>query len=542
MLRSARRFILLSACSALGFAGMASAAPFDHVLVISIDGMHESDLFDPAVNQYLPNITNFANSSIQYTNVHSATPSDSFPTTLAMFTGASPATTGVYYDTTYNRALYAPGSTLDSAPGTPIIWDGSINKQSNLIEGAPFGHSDATSIDVNKLPLALVNGQLQPVYPHDYLQVHTVFEVAHNAGLQTAWIDKHPSYEILNGPSGTGLSDFYAPDVDAKASLTGGVLVDNASGNKISKTLALSKAYDDIRLTALLNQMQGKTSSGAAAPSVPAIFGMNFIAANTSHKDTGIGSGISIDSSGHEFVGLNTQDALRHVDDSFGQVLSGLQQNGLAQNTLVILTAKNGDNPKIGKAVNQPSSWLLNPLAGAGIEVAQATQDDVALIWLKDQSKTNLAASILSGVDPSGTLIQSVLSGSTLTTAGFADPLHDNRSPDIVVALQPGVVITDSSKRAEHGGFSEDETHIPLVLGGAIQPGLAGSFVSDELLQTQLAPTILEALGLDATGLDGAVAERTTALPGSGIPVPEPSCGLLAGAGVLAASLRRRRR
>jgi len=42
------------------------------------------------------------------------------------------------------------------------------------------------------------------VYPHTYLRVNTIFEAARAHGLRTAWSDKHPAYEILNGPSGAG--------------------------------------------------------------------------------------------------------------------------------------------------------------------------------------------------------------------------------------------------------------------------------------------------------------------------------------------------
>lgn len=531
------RLSLLRAASllSLALAAPALAAPYQHVLVLSIDGLHQSDLTDPFVNQFLPNITSFASSSISYSNARTVTPSDSFPTTIAMFTGATPQTAGLYYDTTYNRSLYAPGSTLSSSPGTLVAWTGDINKQPKLIEGDIGGASDATVIDPSKLPLALVNGSLQPVYPHDYLKVHTVFEVAHNAGLETSWIDKHPSYEVLNGPSGTGLTSFYAPDVDAHATLSGNTLVDNNSGKKISNVLSLSKAYDDMRLDALLDQIDSKSAGGA-----PAIYGMNFVALNTSQKDTGIASGISIDSQGHHFVGLNTQDALRHIDTSVGQVLTALHQTGQDKHTLVVITAKTGDSPRIGLATNEPENWLTFPLEGAGIQVAQATQDDVALIWLKDQSRTADAASILAGVDPSGTLIESVLSGSTLTTAGFADPSHDDRAPDIVVALAPGVVISDSDKRAEHGGFSEDDTHVPLLVGGAIPPELAGSIIGDDVLQTQLAPTILEALGLDPSQLDGAVIDGTTDLPETALLVPEPGSLLLLIGFMAVLGLRRR--
>ena len=55
------------------------------------------------------------------------------------------------------------------------------------------------------------------------------------AGMRTAATDKHPAYEMLSGPSGTGLDDFYGPEF-------------NAGKKDIAKTMA----NDDLRLTAVL--------------------------------------------------------------------------------------------------------------------------------------------------------------------------------------------------------------------------------------------------------------------------------------------------
>ncbi len=155
----------------------AASGPYDHVLILSIDGLHQADITDPALAADMPNILQFAAKGIDYTNAHCVTPSDSFPTSLAMFTGASPKTTGLYYDNTYNRSLIMPSNTLSTAPGTAVAFDGSINIAPSLMEGATGGHSDATSIDPTKLPRINVGGVLQPVYPHNYLKVNTVFEL-----------------------------------------------------------------------------------------------------------------------------------------------------------------------------------------------------------------------------------------------------------------------------------------------------------------------------------------------------------------------------
>ena len=47
--------------------------------------------------------------------------------------------------------------------------------------------------------------------------MNTVFDVAGRAGLRTAWSDKHPAYEILNGPRGTGIQDLFTPEINSVA-------------------------------------------------------------------------------------------------------------------------------------------------------------------------------------------------------------------------------------------------------------------------------------------------------------------------------------
>ena len=40
-------------------------------------------------------------------------------------------------------------------------------------------------------------------------------EVIHEAGRRTAWSDKHPAYQIISGPSGKGLDELYAPEINS---------------------------------------------------------------------------------------------------------------------------------------------------------------------------------------------------------------------------------------------------------------------------------------------------------------------------------------
>ena len=69
------------------------------------------------------------------------------------------------------------------------------------------GDGGVSAIDPAKLPLNPAQ-EFSPVYPHDYLKVNTIFEIAHAAGMRTAVLDKHAAYEIDAGPSGKGLDTF----------------------------------------------------------------------------------------------------------------------------------------------------------------------------------------------------------------------------------------------------------------------------------------------------------------------------------------------
>ena len=97
--------------------------------------------------------------------------------------------------------------------------------------------SSTTSIDPAKFPLDPDHG-CSLVYPHDYLKVNTIFEVIKAGGCRTAVTDKHPTYELLNGPSGTGVDDLFTPENDA---------------NGAKKNIAKMEAYDATKVQAVLN-------------------------------------------------------------------------------------------------------------------------------------------------------------------------------------------------------------------------------------------------------------------------------------------------
>jgi hypothetical protein len=60
---------------------------------------------------------------------------------------------------------------------------------------------------INPANLPVDPATCKPIYPNQYLKVNTIFNVAHEAGLRTAWSDKHPDYQMFDGPSGNGVDD-----------------------------------------------------------------------------------------------------------------------------------------------------------------------------------------------------------------------------------------------------------------------------------------------------------------------------------------------
>ena len=61
--------------------------------------------------------------------------------------------------------------------------------------------------------------------PWDYLSDNTIFQVIHNAGMRTAWSDKHAVYMSFNGPgsNGTSIDDYFGPEIDSQAVEPNGV-------------------------------------------------------------------------------------------------------------------------------------------------------------------------------------------------------------------------------------------------------------------------------------------------------------------------------
>jgi hypothetical protein len=459
----------------------ASASPIQHVLLISIDGMHALDLANYVASHPNSTLATLSSTGETFANASTSTPSNAFPGLLSMTTGGSPQTTGVWYDDAYDRTLSAPGSNC-STTGTEVIYDESIDFNPTALDGGG-------GINPANLPLDGSKG-CTPVYPHSFLRVNTIFEVVKAAGGLTAWADDHPSYDILNGPSGKGVDDLYTPEISA----TDG-------------TVAGTEAYDDLKVQAILNEIDGKDHTGTKTSFVPTLFGMNFEAVNVAQQLAGDGY---IDAQGTPSTAL--AGAFDHIDQSLGKLVAELGNKHLLQSTLIIITAKHGQapiDPSKRLIVNKNVIPNLVNSVQPGL-LAQATQDDVSLLWLTNQSKTNTVVATLN-TNTAQTHLDSILSGPALTSE-FDNPLTDARTPDIIGLPAPGVIYANptSTKLAAHGGFSDDDSHVPLLVSN---PTLAKTTVDTPVHTTQIAPTILAVLGLAPSSLQAENTEPTPVLP-----------------------------
>ncbi len=524
-----------------------------HVLLLSIDGMHEVDFYNCAHgiaganggNPYCPNMAALSQTGITYVNATSSKPSDSFPGMAALASGGTPKSTGLYYDVAYDRLLDPPtiktGTGLAGGPCTPYATplgtttdndqgvDLDDTKLNGGAPGAALTEGGIASLDPKKLERDPAAG-CAPVYPWNFIRVNTLFGVIHAAGGYTAWIDKHPSYSMVGGPGGKGLDDYYSPEVSsAVVPLPGVKTLEGASCDPVRDTVGSSawnasfeniQCYDAIKVYGLLNQIAGKTHSGAAA-TVPAVFGMNFqsVYVGESVNEAGVAVGGYQNAAGvpsSELLG-----EVEYVDTAVGAIVAALKSAGIYNNTMIIITAKHGEGPidptrYVANGSNTPATLLGNmipfsesPLNTTGIG---ATEDDVSVLWLKKGVPVETAVALLE-TDATEIGLGEILYGPTLAptyNVGGTGPGEDSRTPDIIVTPNIGMTYSGSTSMiGDHGGFAHDDTNVMMLVAN---PSFAPLTVSADTQTIQVAPTIVKALGLNPAALDAVKIEGTPVL------------------------------
>ena len=199
----------------------------------------------------------------------------------------------------YDRSLSPPAKTTPygiiggknlcpSVVGTQVGFDEEIDN--NYLQLDAGG-----GINPDYLPRDPKNN-CAPVYPHSFIRVNTIFNVVKNNGGYTAWSDKHQSYELTKGPTGDGVDDFYAPEINsipvrlpvANYNVQGCDPLPDPGAAKSSNAWTDSfqniQCYDKLKVQAVLNWIDGKTHDGSATRSVPNVFGMNFQAVSVGQK------------------------------------------------------------------------------------------------------------------------------------------------------------------------------------------------------------------------------------------------------------------
>src|SRR5262249_14650308 len=115
--------------------------------------------------------------------------------------------------------------------------------------------------------------------------------------------------------------------------------------------------------------------------------------------------------------------------------------------------------------------------------------DDIALIWLKDQSKTKAVSDYLNA-NANALFIEEVMAGAELRLK-FNSARTDSRTPDVIIQPVYGTIYTTSTKKnAEHGGFSFGDTNVGLIVSN---PSFRAGILKSPVTTAQVAPTILQA-------------------------------------------------
>jgi len=374
----------------------------------------------------LKNIKRLQREGVTYTNAFTSAPSDSFPGELNYITGAKIGTTGVFYDKSYSRALYAPGTTAaqitagTAKPGTVVEF--AENVDASWANGKGGTLDGGQGFDKTQLP---VDRNGNPVYPNQYLKVNTIFDIASAAGLRTAWSDKHPAaYTILAGNT-----------------------QDPRKFNLATGRVGSISDYSSLEINAAV----------AIDPTKPGLL-------------------------------PGTLGAL--VDQSTGTPYS----NTNSKITSTFFNDGTKGNPALFKA------------PPAGFKASQFTS--VATTSAYDDLKVKQILNEIDGLNDSESIIN----------AGLGDPRTNERTPDIIVPLKTGYFFGNATKkRAEHGGFTDADTHVALIVGSSgFSHNLQGKTISRTVSTTQIAPTTLQVLGLNPQRLQGVQIDKTQTLPLNG--------------------------
>ncbi|GAX83143.1 hypothetical protein CEUSTIGMA_g10569.t1 [Chlamydomonas eustigma] len=277
------------------------------------------------------------------------------------------------------------------------------------------------------------------------------------------------------GPSGKGVDQLFTPEINW------------VPADYTTNPYDCMK-YDTLHVNAISNWLMGITWDNKPF-TTPAIMGGNFQFYNAT-----ISGGYEADGKTPNQV---LKDALNFIDDSFAQFYEAALKGGIADRTAFILTAKHGQSPmKPSQYKGIADTVVPAALEAAGIKAAKAAQ-----VLMANASSLSIAE---------------VLYGSQLQTGGYAGVSPtDPHAPDLITRVDVGVIYVGNpahrTKSAEHGGINLHDRHVALMLSIPGKGYLTRHF--QEVKTRQVAPTVLQMLGLPYDSLTACALEGCTPLP-----------------------------
>ena len=197
--------------------------------------------------------------------------------------------------------------------------------------------------------------------------------------------DKHPAYEILCGPSGTGVQDLFTPEINSVA---------DSAGDDWTKNNLLTQEYDSTKVAAVLNEIDGKDHIGTRHVGTPAFFGMNFQTISTAEKLPTSG-GLTGGYLANGQPGPLLSNALDYINNPLEALRDRIHHDGLDASTTIIVSAKHGQSPQDAATLRRVNDGAIiaalntawqakHPDNSALVEFS--TDDDGMLLWLSDRS------------------------------------------------------------------------------------------------------------------------------------------------------------
>ena len=367
------------------------------------------------------------------------------------------ARTGVHFT---DATAPVPG---DSITAWTADLSGAFPTQTGLVYETIYDRHYNQVIELDETPILPPGFTLQNA--GNLVNTETIFQAAKAAGLRTEFDSKYPAYSIENGPARLGPS----PSIDVLRTST------------FANFPGTPQQYDDMYYSNIRSDI-------LSGPNRPNLYVLYAVSPNSIEKQFGINA-------------PQVAQVISFEDNEIRETVDTLKQAGIYDQTDIVVTSDHG-NTAVNKAIpgSGPGS-IEQYLIDHGIPVAQATTDQVALIWLQNPAQTQAAINLLSPASVRAQFgIWYFLTQADLRRMHTAPP---DRTPDFAIEPTmgengtPSVVYTTPplGKHVEHGGFNASDINVPLFISG---PGIRHGVTSDDhVFDMQIAPTLAATMCLN---------------------------------------------